>query len=203
MSISDGGILSNLFFFFSFFYTNPGSQSKFFRLVWRELHGTRFHIPTKESILHNLFRCNFFSTLRRPFPPTSAQRGRHPLPSTLLVTNHAPFFSNPSFRILFVSVNVAKLLRSIVLPFHSFSNSFLGILYKVVPNKSCRQCGWMDSLFFWLKKKGRRKREKGKLFDFGILKIKLICRFMKLAQRRGSNYVKLHNTVNDVYATRN
>lgn len=87
----------------------------------------RFHIPTKESILHNLFRCNFFSTLRRPFPPTPAQRGRHPPPppSTLLVTNHAPFFSNPSFRILFVSVNVVKLLRSIVLPFHSFSNSFL------------------------------------------------------------------------------
>lgn len=64
---------------------------------------------------------------------------------------------------------------------------------------------WMDgqSVFLIKKKRKKKEREREIILDFGILKIKLICRFMKLAQRRGSNYVKLHNTVNDVYATRN
>lgn len=59
----------------------------------------RFHIPTKESILHNLFRCNFFSTLRRPFPPTPAQRGRHPppLPPRCLLQTTPPSFRIPLF----------------------------------------------------------------------------------------------------------
>lgn len=45
---------------------------------------------------------------------------------------------------------------------------------------------WMDgqSVFLIKKKKEKRKkkeREREIILDFGILKIKLICRFMKLA----------------------
>lgn len=184
MSISDGGDTIEFIFFSFFFYTNPDSPGRkvnSFASCDENCTAHDFIFQRRKVFCIIYFAATSFPpcvALFRPPPPNVVAI---PLLSTLLVTNHAPFFSNPSFRILFVSVNVAKLLRSIVLPFHSFSNSFLGILYKVVPNKSCRQCGWMDSLFFWLKKKGRRKREKGKLFDFGILKIKLICRFMKLA----------------------
>lgn len=101
----------------------------------------RFHIPTKESILHNLFRCNFFSTLRRPFPPTPAQRGRHPLPPFLHVACYKPrpllfesLFSNPfCFRQRCETIEIDRSSISFILQF------LLGILYKVVPNKSSRQ----------------------------------------------------------------
>lgn len=42
---------------------------------------------------------------------------------------------------------------------------------------------WMDgqSVFLIKKKRKKKEREREIILDFGILKIKLICRFMKLA----------------------
>ena len=83
-------------------------QSKFFCLVWRGTPTARFHIPTKESILHNLFRCNFFPPcvpLPPPPPPpfatplSPAKRSLFPL----LATNHACFFRDSSFLFFFFS----------------------------------------------------------------------------------------------------
>lgn len=78
--------------------------------------------------MHNLFRCNFFSTLRRPFPPTPAQRGRHPPPIHVACYKPRPLlfeslFSNPfCFRQRCETIEIDRSSISFILQFLSWNS---------------------------------------------------------------------------------
>lgn len=83
----------------------------------------RFHIPTKESILHNLFYCNFFPPCVAPLPPLPTLRRLKPRPLLLellflslfparlrtariktIRINHAPFRVRDQLQTAFESI---------------------------------------------------------------------------------------------------